>query len=241
MAKVTEIAPDVYRISVYVNRFDLGFNHFLVKDEESLLFHTGMRGMHRELREAVATILEPSKIRWIGFSHFEADECGALNEWLAEAPRAQAIASPVGAMVNLSDFAIRPPRGLEAGEALATGRHRFRFLSTPHRPHGWDSGFLFEETEGTLFSSDLLHQGGDVEPTTGSDLIDRVRATLLAYQAGPLMDYLPWTPKTGDHIEALAALKPRTIAAMHGSTFLGDGAQALRDLGGVLREVFGGR
>ena len=239
MATVTEIAPDIYRISVYVSQFSLGFNHFLVKDEEPLLYHTGMRGMYPELREAVARIIDPSRIRWIGYSHFEVDECGALNDWLAEAPRAEAIAGVVGAMVNLSDFAVRPPRALEKDEVLPTGKHRFRFLATPHLPHGWDSGFLFEETRRTLFSSDLFHQGGQVEPVTESDLIERVRKTLIEYQAGPLMDYLPWTPKTDGHIKTLAALKPATIAAMHGSSFVGDGERALLDLGQVLREVFG--
>jgi flavorubredoxin len=241
MATVTEIAPDIYRISVYVSQFSLGFNHFLVKDEEPLLYHTGMRGMYPELREAVARVIEPSRIRWISFSHFEVDECGALNDWLAEAPRAEAVAGVVGAMVNLSDFAVRPPRALKKDEVLPTGKYRFRFLATPHLPHGWDSGFLFEETGRTLFSSDLFHQGGQVEPVTESDLIDRVRKTLIEYQAGPLMDYLPWTPKSEGHIKTLAALKPATIAAMHGSSFVGDGERALLDLGKVLREVFGER
>ena len=127
MAKVHEIAPDLYRISIYVPEFDLQFNHFLVRDEEPLLFHTGYKGFFPQLREAVATVLEPSKIRWISFSHFESDECGALNHWLEVAPAAQAACSVVGALVSLNDFAIRPPRGLADGEAISTGKYRFRF------------------------------------------------------------------------------------------------------------------
>lgn len=238
-ANTTEIAPDLYRLSIHVPQFDLQFNHFLVRDEEPLLYHAGMRGMFPELREAVSRIIDPATIRWIGYSHFEVDECGALNDWLAIAPRAQALAGAIGAMVNLSDFAIRPPRALAEGETLQTGTYRFRFQPTPHFPHGWDAGMLFEETRRTLFCSDLFHHEGDPEPLTESDLVGRTRAASVKNQAGPLMDYVPWTPHTPRHLETLAALEPRTLAVMHGSSFVGDGAKSLRDLGPVFREVFG--
>ena len=239
MAKVHEIAPDLYRISIYVPEFDLQFNHFLVRDEEPLLFHTGYKGFFPELREAVATVLEPSRIRWISFSHFESDECGALNHWLESAPAAQAACSVVGTLVNLNDFAIRPPRGLADGEALATGKYRYKFCSTAHLPHGWDAGVLFEETQGTLLCSDLFHHTGDVEPLTESDIVGRSRAAMTEYQKGPLANYVPYTPLTGRIIETLAALKPRTLATMHGSSFRGDGERALRDLGVAFRDTFG--
>jgi flavorubredoxin len=240
MSTVTEIAPDVFRISLFVPQFNLQFNHFLVKDDEPLLYHTGMRGMFPQVRDAVATIMPPSQIRWIGFSHFEVDECGALNEWLEIAPSAQAVCSVVGVLVNLNDFASRPARGLKSDEVLDTGKYRFRFRKTPHLPHGWDAGVLFEETHRTLLCSDLFHQNGDVEPVTESDVVGRTRDAMIEYQAGPLMDYMPFTSKTERLLGELAALKPKTIAAMHGSAFVGNGGRALHDLAVVMREVLGG-
>jgi flavorubredoxin len=239
MTTTTEIAPDVYRISTYVPVANLQFNQFLVKDDEPFLYHTGMRGIFPVVHEAVARILKPRDIRWIGFSHFEVDECGALNEWLKLAPDAQTVCSQVGAVVNLNDFANRLARGLAADEIFSTGKYRFRFRPTPHLPHGWDAGVFFEETQRTLFCSDLFHQNGNVEACTESDIVGRTRKALIEYQGGLLMDYMPFTPKTERLLREVAALEPRTLAAMHGSTFIGDGAQALHDLGRVMREVYG--
>jgi flavorubredoxin len=238
MTTVSEVAPDVYRISVFVPEANLQFNQFLVKDDEPLLFHTGMRGIFPLVHEAVAKIIAPSQIRWIGGSHFEVDEWGALNEWLQVAPSAQAICGVVGALVNLNDFASRPPRGLEKDEVFSTGRYRFRFCPTPHLPHGWDAGVLFEETQSILLCSDLFHQNGNVEALTESDLTERTRHALMEYQAGFLMDYQPFTLHTERLLHELAALKPKTLATMHGSTFVGDGEHALRDLAVVMREVY---
>ncbi|HAV62066.1 MAG TPA: MBL fold metallo-hydrolase [Verrucomicrobiales bacterium] len=236
---IHEIAPDLFRLSQYVPEFNLQFNHFLVRDEEPMLYHTGMRRMFPQLREAVTQLIDPARIRWIGFSHFEVDECGALNDWLALAPQAQAVCSVVGALVNMGDFASRPARGLGRDEVFSTGKYRFRFRPTPHLPHGWDAGVLFEETQRTLLCSDLFHHDGDVEPLTESDILGRVRKAITEYQAGPLMDYLPFTSKTEKILHELAAWQPRTLATMHGSTFVGDGAKALRDLGVVMRDVLG--
>lgn len=235
--KITEIAPDVYRLSLYVAEADLQFNQFLVKDDEPLLFHTGMRGIFPLVREAVEKLIAPRQLRHIGFSHFEADECGALNEWLAIAPQATPVCSLVGAMVSVDDFAARPARGLTDGETFSTGKYKFRFVQTPHLPHCWEAGVLFEETGRTLFSSDLFHQSGEVEALTEQSVIERVRETLINYNNGPLAGYLPYTRQTESNLQKLVALAPATIAAMHGSTFVGDGAQALRDLGEVMREV----
>ena len=132
MATVTEIGPELYRISAFVSEFNLQFNHFLVLDDEPLLFHTGYKTFFPEVREAVASVLDPSRIRWIGFSHFESDECGSLNQWLELAPQAQPVCSDLGAAVSLNDFSIRPPRGMAEGEVLATGKRRFRLCRTPH-------------------------------------------------------------------------------------------------------------
>ena len=240
MSTVTEIAPDVYRISTYVPEFDLQFNQFLVIDDEPLLYHTGMRAMFPRLLETVAKIVEPSKIRWIGFSHFEADECGALNEWLGAAPRAEAVCTFVGAMVSVNDFASRPAHPMKKDDVLTTGKYRYRLHATPHLPHGWDAGMLFEETQRTMFCSDLFHQVGDVEALTESDVVARFRDALTQYQSGPLRNYMPYTPHTTRFLTQLAAWKPKTLAAMHGSAFAGDGGKALLDLGPILKEMLGG-
>ena len=238
--KIDEIAPDLFRLSLYVPQANLQFNQFLVRDSQPLLFHTGLRRMFSVVREAVARLIDPATLRWVGFSHFEADECGALNEWLAVAPQAQPVCGRVAALVNINDFADRKARILEKDEILETGRHRFRFLPTPQVPHGWDASLLFEETGRTLFCSDLFLQKGHVEPVTTESIVGRARQTLLGYQAGPLAYAVPYTPRTDPTLKALAALQPHRLAAMHGSTFLGDGEQALRELAAVMQEVLGG-
>ena len=241
MATVTEIAENVFRISIFADQFDLQFNHFLVKDEEPLLYHAGMRGMFPDLREAVAKIINPADLCWISWSHFEVDECGALNNWLDVAPNAQPACSVVGALVNMNDFADRPPVGLEKGQVVETGQYRFRFQPTPHLPHGWDAGMLFEETQKILFCSDLFHQVGNVEPLVESDVVlERSRDAMTGYQGGPLMDYLPYSTNTKRLLDELADLKPETLAIMHGSSYAGNGGNLLRELDPVLKEVFGG-
>lgn len=236
---INEIAPDVFRISTYIPEIDLQFNQFLVKDEEPLLFHTGMKSLFPTVLESVSSLIDPASLRWIGFSHFEADECGSLNEWMQLAPQAQPVCSMVGALVSINDFAIRPARGMNDGEVLNTGKYRFRFVQTPHVPHCWEAGLLFEETAGTLLCSDLFHQNGNVEARTEADIIDRARKTLIDYQAGPLANYMPYTKQTDGILQKLAALKPQTIVPMHGSTYAGDGEQAVQNLAVVMREVLG--
>jgi flavorubredoxin len=239
MATATEIAPDVYRISIFAPGANLQFNHFLVKDDEPLLFHTGLRGMHAEIREAVSKLIPLSDLRHISFSHFESDECGSLNEWLAVTPQADVICSQVGALVCVNDFIGRESRALADGETFSTGKRRFRYCRTPHLPHGWDAGVLFEETQRTLFCSDLFHQNGDVEPLTSSDIVGRSQQAMKEYQTGILAEYVPYTPITAGNLKKLAGLKPKTLAVMHGSSFTGDCARALDDLNVMLREVLG--
>ena len=242
MTQITEIAPDIYRISTFISEANLQFNQFLVRDEQPLLFHTGMKNLFPVVRDAVATLLAPATIRWIGFSHFEADECGALTEWQTLAPEATAVCSFVAKIVSVDDVvARRPAQALADGEQLSTGKYRFRFLQTPHVPHCWEASLLFEETHGTLLCSDLLHQNGDVEPSTSADVVGRFKQTLVEYQQSPLANYMPYTPYTESTLQRLAALKPRTLAAMHGSTFVGDGGKALTDVAQVIKEILGGR
>lgn len=239
MIRTTEIAPDIYRISIFVAEINLEFSHFLIRDEEPLLFHAGLRGMFPLLRQEVSRIMEPSKIRHIGFSHFESDECGGLNEWLQLASAAEPVCGLVGAMVSVNDFAIRPARALSRDDVFSTGRYRFRFIPTPHVPHGWDAGVLFEESKKTLFCSDPFHQWGQHEPTTSSRIIERCKDALVQTEAGPFANYVPYTHHTDLVLHNLANYNPETLAAMHGSSYSGDGGQALRDLANVMQEVLG--
>ena len=239
MVSTIEIAPEIYRLAVFVPEINLEFSHFLVRDEEPLLFHAGLRGMFPLLREAIARLIEPAKLRYVGFSHFESDECGGLNHWLELAPAAEAVCGFVGAIVSVNDFSIRPARALTRDDVLTTGRYQFRFLPTPHVPHGWDAGVLFEEKERTLFCSDLFHQWGHREPATDRDILERSRDALRETEAGPFANYVPYTHHTGRVLESLAECEPRTLAVMHGSSYHGNGAKALRDLAVVMREVLG--
>ena len=240
MNNISEIAPDVYRISIFVKEFNLQLNHFLIKDHEPMLYHTGMRQMFPAVHEAVSKIIDPSLIRWIGFSHFEVDECGALNEWLRVAPNAKAVCSEVGALVNMGDFAIRPAHAMEDNSVLNTGKHSFRFIRTPHLPHGWDAGVMFEETNKTLLCSDLLHQNGDLKDITDNDILGLHKKSMLEFEHGPLMEYTPYNHKTQKLLYSLADLQPKTLATMHGSSYNGDCGQTLRDLDGVMKELWGG-
>lgn len=239
MINVSEIAPDVYRISVFVPQINLQFNHFLIKDDEPMLYHAGLKQMFPALLEAVSKIISPSQIRWIGFSHFEVDECGALNEWLLAAPNAKAVCSEAGAIVNMTDYAIRPAHSMAGNAVLNTGKYNYRFIRTPHLPHGWDAGVLFEETNKTLLCSDLFHQNGNVADITDKDLLGSHKRSMLEYEQGPLMDYTPYTHHTARLLYSLADLKPKTLATMHGSSFNGDCSQALTDLNVVMKEIWG--
>ncbi len=236
--KTTEIAPDVYRFSFYVEKMNLQFNHFLIKDEQPMLYHAGMKQMFPLLLEAVQKVIDPRELRWIGFSHFEVDECGALNEWLHIAPNALPVCSEAGALVNMSDFSSKPAYAMAGDDLLTTGKYRYRFIRTPHLPHGWDAGVLFEETHKTLLCSDLFHQNGNVVELTDRDILSLHKKSLLEFERGPLMGYSPYTNRTREILQTLANLQPNTLAAMHGSSYNGNCKQALLDLDNVLREVW---
>ncbi|HUY19555.1 MAG TPA: hypothetical protein VMV15_10040 [Candidatus Binataceae bacterium] len=236
-ATVTEIAPDIFRICIFFEQNKLEFNEFLIRDEQPLLFHTGPRKTFGEVLAAVRTVIDPTKLRWIGFSHFEADECGALNEWLTVAPDAQAVCSQVAVNVDLNDFAERPAKPLAHNEILTIGRRRLRFLRTPHVPHAWEAGLMFEESERILFCSDLFFQTGQHPPLTESEVASGAAETLKKYQGSPMANSVPYTPYTDRIMEGLAALKPATLAIMHGPTYRGDCAGQLRALAASTREL----
>jgi len=229
MTIISEIAPDLYRISVYVPVLDLQFNHFLVRDRAPLLFATGLRGLFPTLREAVALLIDPTRLSWLAFSHFEADECGALNEWLDLAPDARPLCGIGSATVNVDDWALRPARSLASEEVIATGRRRFRFLATPHLTHAWDTGMLFEETDRTLLCSDLFFQEGNPAPLTG-DPVGPALAALRRPAPSPFAGMPVAAGSGGTLLKMLAALAPQTIAVAHGASFAGDGAQVIRQL-----------
>jgi flavorubredoxin len=238
-ARVDEVAPDLFRISAFHPDFGIQFNQFLIRDDEPVLIHTGFRSAFDQTIAAVARVIDPSTVRWIGFSHFEADECGALNRWLAAAPRATTVCGFVGATVSVNDFADRPPRVLADGEMLATGRRRLQFLATPQVPHGWDAGLFVEETERSLLCSDLFFHPGDPEPLNETGVVDRARDAILGGLDGPMAKDMPYTPYTDATLLRLAALQPRTLALMHGSTYRGDGGAAIRELAAVIADALG--
>lgn len=239
-ATVTEIAEDVFRICNYVAAFDLQFNTFLIRDEEPLLFHTGLNMLFSENVEAVGSLIDPADLRWIGFSHYEADECGALNRWLVLAPEATAACSVVAKRVSVDDVALRPAAELMDGETLLIGRHRLRFVQTPHVPHGWDAGMMFDELTGTLFCSDLGTHHGDAEPVITSGLGERTREGIERYLDGPMDQSFAWTMHTEATLHRLMDLEPKTLAIMHGSSFQGDCRGALAEVSEVWWEMLGG-
>jgi len=229
---VDEIADGIYRISTGVTFPDgagFTFNQYLIADDEPLLFHTGPRRMFPLVREAVSRVLPPERLRYVGLSHFEADECGSMNEWLAVAPGAVPLCGRIAAMVSVDDVADRPARALADGEALALGSRSVRWFDAPHVPHAWECGFLFETRTATLLCGDLFTQGGAGHaPLTESDILgpsEEYRGQL---------DYFSHARDARATIERLAAAKPATLACMHGSAWRGDGARLLMELADAL-------
>lgn len=226
--RINEIADGVYRLSTLVEGITpdgFTFNQFLLDAEEPLLFHAGHRRMFPLIAEAVGRIMPLERLRWVSFGHIEADECGAMNEWLAAAPRAHVVHGQVACDISLNDMADRAPRALADGEVLDLGGKRVRFLYTPHVPHGWEAGVMFEEIAATLLCGDLLTHSGDGAPLTDGDVLGP------ALHSEELFHAMCLGPDTGPTLDRLAALAPRTLALMHGSSLVGDCAAALRGLG----------
>jgi flavorubredoxin len=225
--KVDEIAPDIYRLCTFVPEIGpsgFTFNQFLIDDDEPLLFHTGHRSMFVSVQDAIERILPVNRLRWITFGHVESDECGAMNELLAVAPHAKVAHGGLGCLVSLNEMAERTPRPLADGETIELGTKRVRHIDTPHVPHGWEARVLYEETTGTLLCGDLFTHLGDGPALTDADILGP------AGEAEDLFSYSSLAPSTPTTIERLAELAPRTLALMHGSSFTGDCAGALRAL-----------
>lgn len=227
--RIDEIATDIYRLSTFVPDIappaGFTFNQFVILGDAPLLFHTGPRQMFPLVHSAVSRLIPPERLRWITFGHYEADECGAMNEWLAVAPQAQVAHGQTSCLVSLNDMADRKPRVLQDRETIDLGNgKRVRYLDTPHIPHGWDAGVLYEETTGTLLCGDLFTQLGNGPALTQGDIVGP------AIAAEDLFRYSSLNPGMGTTIRRLAKLAPRRLALMHGPSFAGDGAAALRAL-----------
>lgn len=231
MSDVHEIADGIYRIATYVPEIPLVFTQFLIKDEQPLLYHTGSRAMFEQTLEGVKQVIDPATLRYISWSHLEADECGATNAFLEIAPNAEPVQGQVGALIGVGDFFTRPVRPMNDGDILDLGKHKLRFLTTPHVPHAWDAIIAYEETTGTLLVSDLFTIFGEQRATCESDLIEPSMQTL-----AQLPGYLPIGPHTAQVFDRLEALQPKVIAGHHSPTYTGDAMKALRDLRTALFE-----
>jgi flavorubredoxin len=226
--RIDEIGAGLFRISTFVPHIappaGFTFNQFLVIGEEPLLFHLGHRKTFPATAAALSRVLPLEKLRWLSFGHVEADECGAMNDWLSAATNAEIVHGMIGTAVSINDMADRPARALADGDVLDIGGRRLRFIDTPHVPHGWEAGVFFEETTNTLLSGDLFTHPGDGPAVTETDVVGP------AMDAEALFGFSSLSPLTGATLRKLAALEPATIALMHGSSFLGDGGTALRHL-----------
>lgn len=232
---IDEIAPGTYRISTPVDipaiPGGFTFGQFLIVDDEPLLFHTGPRRLFPLVSEAISRIMLLDKLRHISYSHFEADESGAMNELLHVCPNALPLTGQISAMVSMNDIADRPGRALQNGEEITIGSRTLQWIDTPHIPHGWDCGVLFDKTNQTLFCGDLFTQAGSKHaPVTEADILGPSEMMRGA------MDYYAHGRNTGAVLEQLAALQPKVVACMHGSTYRGDGAALLRSLKSVLQQ-----
>ena len=221
---IDEINDGIYRISTFVPDAGMSFNQILVVDDEPLLFHLGMRALFPLVKDAVESVLPLDRLRWLSFGHVEADECGAMNQWLEAAPKSQVAFGALGCMVQVNDLADRPPLALEDGQVLDLGEKRLRYIATPHVPHGWDAGLLFEESTSTLLCGDLFTQTGDGPAISTDSPMDATIAT--EQQFG----YTSGAPNTASTLDALAALEPTTLALMHGPAYRGPADRWLGEL-----------
>lgn len=223
--RLTEIAAGIHQLTTYLPEMDFSLNQFLIDADEPLLFHTGMRSMFPSVSATVSRVTPTDRVRWIAFGHIEADECGSMNEWLAAAPQSTVVQSITGCMVSLADLADREPRALADEDVLNIGGHRLRWLDTPHVPHAWEAGLLYDETTRTLFSGDLFTQMGQYVPNTTDDIVGPAIAAEDSFPGSSSLH-----PATGSTIRRLAALDVDTLAPMHGPAFTGDCRAALLDL-----------
>lgn len=229
--RIDEVAAGIYRICTPLDVIPGGFtfNSYLLTGDEPLLFHTGYRKLFPVTLEAINKVMPVEKLRWIGGSHFESDEYGALNDFLAAAPQATAFGSEIGVLTSLNDYATRPARAFADGEEFSIGGRRLQWLYTPHVPHGWDCGILFDVTTKTLLCGDLFTQpGASMPPVTESEILSASEGMR------GMLDYYAHATSTSTILERLASLQPSMLACQHGSAYKGDGAALIRELASKL-------
>jgi flavorubredoxin len=233
--RIDEIASGIYRINTPLalpGEVGFSYNQYLIVDDAPMLFHSGMRRLFPLVGEAIRAVMPLERLRYVGLSHFEADECGALNQFLAAAPHAVPVCGQVAALVSVNDYADRAPRALADGEQLSLGRHVLKWFDTPHVPHAWECGLMLDSTTRTFFCGDLFTQGGAGDVAlTEADILGPSEAFRQP------MDYFAHAPSTRAQLERLAHEAPTTLACMHGSAWRGDGARLLRDLATVLERT----
>jgi len=230
---IQEIADGIYRINTPIQMSGgpghFSFNQYLIVDDAPMLFHTGMRQLFPLVQEAIGAVIPLQSLKYVALSHFESDECGALNLFLKAAPQAVPVCGQIAALVSVTDFADRPPRALADSEELSLGRHTVRWFDTPHVPHAWECGLMMESSTRTFFCGDLFTQGGPGDVAlTESDILGPSEAFRKP------MDYFAHAPQTRVTLERLAMERPTTLACMHGSAWRGDGAALLRELATAL-------
>ena len=228
--RVTEVADGVHQLTTHIPEIDFGLNQYLIAAEEPMIFHTGLRGLFPLVSAGISGVVPLETLRWVSFGHVEADECGAMNQFLAAAPGATVTQGMTGCMVSIGDLADRRPRPLSSGDVLDIGGHRMRWIDTPHVPHGWEAGVMFDETTGTLFCGDLFTRWGEYPATTADDVVGP------AVASDAKDDYGSWSlrPDSAAIVRQLAELDVSTLALMHGPAFTGDCPAALRDLADAL-------
>jgi flavorubredoxin len=226
LTRVAEVADGIYQLTTHIDDINFSFNQYLVTGEEPLLFHTGGRQLFPLVSEAIEKVTPVESLRWISFGHVESDESGSMNEFLARAPQSTVTQSVIGCMVSIGDLADRAPKPLADGEVLDIGGHRMRWIDTPHLPHGWEAGIMYDETTKTLLAGDLFTQNGAFDPTSDADIVGP------AIEAEDIYGAFSLHPSSGARLRELAELDIERLALMHGPVFGGDAKQALVDLAG---------
>jgi flavorubredoxin len=222
--RIAEVADGIYQTTTYVEEANFSFNQYVITGEQPMLFHTGGRAFFPLVSEQVATVMPVDSLRWVTFGHVESDESGSMNQWLAAAPEATVAQSVIGCMVSLNDLADRPPRPLADGEVLDIGGHKIRWIDTPHLPHAWEAGVIYDETTRTLFCGDLFTRTGAYAPSSSDDIVEP------AITAEDMFHAMSLAPDSGARLRRLAELDIATLALMHGPAFTGDCRAALLDL-----------
>lgn len=212
MAQIDQVANGIYRISSFVPKKNISFNQFLLEDHHPALIHTGVYPQYEDVRQAVAEVLDPARLEYIIVPHFEADECGGMGRFVAEARQAMLVCSLVGARINLTqwDYA-GPVQGVQDGDVLDLGSHRLRFLETPH-VHHWDSLMVVDETTSSLFPADLFLQPSEQPAIVREDLSKQMcqwyRGAGLFAAEGPVLRV----------VERLEKLDLQWVHPMHGGS-----------------------